>query len=259
TGADNQLFKIVQDGAFYGIVSKVSGDTAGLDVYGWSEQNGGIINQWNYWGGACLMWKLTPVRPEIADGKYTIKNLNSGLFISSDNDNVIQGNTENWTISAQNDGTYTIQAQNGKALTVENGSDSDGADISLENLSGDSSQKFNLYVNDDGTYTILSAVSDSKSCADVYGISLENGANICQWNYWGGDGQKFIIEPASLETVIGDVNADGKFSVADVVMLQKWIINAGDITDLGAGDLNKDDRVDSFDLVLMKQEIVKQK
>ena len=31
TGADNQLFKIVQDGAFYGIVSKVSGDTAGLN------------------------------------------------------------------------------------------------------------------------------------------------------------------------------------------------------------------------------------
>lgn len=34
TGADNQLFKVVHDGAFYGIVSKVSGDTSGLDVYG---------------------------------------------------------------------------------------------------------------------------------------------------------------------------------------------------------------------------------
>ncbi|MDE7139096.1 MAG: RICIN domain-containing protein, partial [Ruminococcus sp.] len=173
TGADNQLFKIVQNGAFYGIVSKVSGDTAGLDVYGWSDKNGGVINQWNYWCGACQMWKLTPVRPEVADGQYTIKNLNSGLFISSENNNVVQGNKENWTLSRQKDGTYTIQSQNDKALTVENSSDSDGADISLENLTGDNSQKFSMYVNGDGSYTLLSVVSDNKSCADVYGISLE--------------------------------------------------------------------------------------
>ncbi len=259
TGADNQLFKIVQDGAFYGIVSKISGDTAGLDVYDWSDKNGGVINQWNYWGGACQMWKLTPVRPEIADGKYTIKNLNSGLFISSENNNVIQGDKENWTLSRQKDGTYTIQSQNGKVLTVENSSGSDGADISLENPKGDNSQKFSLYVNSDGSYTLLSAVSDNKSCADVYGISLENGANICQWNYWGGDGQKFILEPALSESVIGDVNADGKFTVADVVMMQKWILGSDDMTDWKSGDLHKNGVIDVFDLVMMKQYLVKQK
>lgn len=259
TGADNQLFKIIQDGAFYGIVSKVSGDSSGLDVYGWSEENGGLIKQWNYWGGACQMWKLTPVLPEIADGKYTIKNLNSGLFISSDDNNVIQGDKENWSLTKQNDGTYTIQANNGKALTVADNSNNDGANISLENLTRDNSQKFELYANSDGTYTLLSLVSDSKSCADVYGISLEKGANICQWNYWGGDGQKFIFEPAAAETIRGDVNADGQFTVADVVMMQKWIICAGNITDWKAGDLCEDNIINAFDLVLMKKEIIKQK
>ena len=92
------------------------------------------------------MWKLTPVRPEVADGKYTIKNLNSGLFISSDNNNVIQGDIENWTLSRQKDDTYTIQAQNGKALTVENNSNSDGTNISLESLTGDDSQKLTVHI-----------------------------------------------------------------------------------------------------------------
>jgi arabinan endo-1,5-alpha-L-arabinosidase len=74
-------------------------------------------------------------------------------------------------------------------LTVENGSADDGANISLEEFTGDISQKFSLYGNSDGSYVLLSAASGSKSCADVYGISLDDGANICQWNYWGGNGQ----------------------------------------------------------------------
>lgn len=173
TGEDNQLFKVVQDGAFYGIVSKVSGDKSGLDVFEWSTENGGIIKQWNYWGGDCQLWNITSVRPEINDGTYTIKNLNSGLFMATDNNNIVQGSEENWTFSKQNDGTYTIQAENGKAITIENSSDSDGANISLDTLKGDNSQKFRLSCNADGSYTLLSAVSDYKSCADVYGISID--------------------------------------------------------------------------------------
>ena len=106
---------------------------------------------------------------------------------------------------------------------------------------------------------MLSLASDSKSCVDVYEISLENGANICQWNYWGGDGQKFILEPAVSETILGDVNADGIFSVADVVMMQKWIICSGNITDWKAGDLCEDNIINDFDLVLMKKELIKKK
>ncbi|MDE5835131.1 MAG: RICIN domain-containing protein, partial [Ruminococcus sp.] len=230
-------------------------------VYDWSEENGGVIKQWNYWGGACQSWKLTPVRPEVEDGKYTIRNLNSGLFISDDNGNVIQGDKENWSLAKQKDGTYIIQSNDGKALTIENSSGSDGANIALADITGDSSQKFDLYCNFDGSYTLLSAVSDGKSCADVFGISLESGANICQWNYWGGDGQKFILEPAVLEKVKGDVNADGKFNVADVVAMQKWLISAPDVTliDWKAGALHEDDKIDVFDLCLMKRELINQK
>jgi hypothetical protein len=54
------------------------------------------------------------------------------------------------------------------------------------------------------------------------------------------------------DIIHGDVNSDGSFSIADAVMLQKWIISAGDITDIYAADLNKDEKVNIADLCLMK-------
>ncbi|MCM1507503.1 MAG: RICIN domain-containing protein [Ruminococcus flavefaciens] len=257
TGADNQLFKIVQDGAFCGIVSKCSGGESGLDVYDWSEEDGGVIKQWNYWSGACQMWKLTPVRPEITDGSYTMRNLNSGKFLAEKNNTAVQSSEQSWTFTRQEDGTYIIQDSEENTLTVENGNGSDGADIKLEKYSGDDSQKFTVFANEDGSYALLSKVSDNNSCADVFEISLADGANICQWNYWGGDGQKFILEPAvSDEIITGDVNADGKFSVADVVMMQKFLLGAENLTDWKAGDLHEDSRIDVFDLCLMKKMLV---
>ncbi len=59
------------------------------------------------------------------------------------------------------------------------------------------------------------------------------------------------------ETVRGDVNADGKFSVADVIMLQKWLLCIEGIEDWQAGDLCEDDSLDAFDLTRMKRELLK--
>lgn len=257
TGADNQLFKIVQDGAFCGIVSKCSGGKSGLDVYDWSEEDGGVIKQWNYWSGACQMWKLTPVCPVITDGTYTLRNLNSGKFLAEKGNTAVQSGEQSWTFTRQEDGTYIIQDAEKNALTVDNGSGSDGADIKLAEYSGDDSQKFTVFANPDGSYALLSKVSDNMSCADVFEISLADGANICQWNYWGGDGQKFIIEPTASELIMGDVNADGTVSVADAVMMQKFILGSGNLTDWKAGDLNADNRIDAFDLCLMRKLIIK--
>ena len=258
-GTDNQLWKLVKNGTSYGIVSKCSGDTAGLDVYDWSKENGGNINQWNYWGGDCQLWEIKPVHPMVTDGTYTVRNLNSSLFLSQNDGNAVQGTETVWTFTRLDDGSYTVQTADSKALTVENGLADNGTNIVLKDYSGDDSQKFTLQCNQDGSYTLLSIVSDGQSCADVYEISVENGANICQWEYWGGDGQKFILEPAApKKAVIGDVNADGTFNVADVVLLQKWLIAVPDteLTDWKAADLYEDDRLDVFDLCMIKQILI---
>ncbi len=58
------------------------------------------------------------------------------------------------------------------------------------------------------------------------------------------------------EKVRGDVNADGKLSTADVIMMQKWLLGVGKITDWQAGDLCKDSRTNAFDLSMMKRELL---
>ena len=259
SGADNQLWKLIKNGTGYGIVSKCSGDTAGLDVYDWSEENGGNINQWNYWGGDCQLWEIEPAHPMVNSGNYTVKNINSGLFISENNGNAVQGSEMVWTFIRLDDGKYIVQSSDGRALTVENGSTDNGANITLEDYSGDDSQKFTLQCNKDGSYTLLSVVSDGTACADVYEVSTDDDANICQWEYWGGDGQKFILEPVPVKkAVIGDVNADGIFNMADVVVMQKWLLAVPDFTlaDWKAGDLCEDDILNAFDLCLMKRLLV---
>ena len=259
SGADNQLWKLIKNGTGYGIVSKCSGDTAGLDVYDWSEENGGNINQGNYWGGDCQLWEIEPAHPMVNSGNYTVKNINSGLFISENNGNAVQGSEMVWTFIRLDDGKYIVQSSDGRALTVENGSTDNGANITLEDYSGDDSQKFTLQCNKDGSYTLLSVVSDGTACADVYEVSTDDDANICQWEYWGGDGQKFILEPVPVKkAVIGDVNADGIFNMADVVVMQKWLLAVPDFTlaDWKAGDLCEDDILNAFDLCLMKRLLV---
>lgn len=58
----------------------------------------------------------------------------------------------------------------------------------------------------------------------------------------------------------GDVNADGTFSVADVVLLQKWILAVPDtaLDDWKAADLYEDDKLNVLDLCMMKRLLLDQ-
>lgn len=58
--------------------------------------------------------------------------------------------------------------------------------------------------------------------------------------------------------IMGDVNADGEFSVADVVLMQKWLLAFPDthLADWKAGDLCADGRLNVLDLCLMKRALV---
>lgn len=59
------------------------------------------------------------------------------------------------------------------------------------------------------------------------------------------------------DIVAGDVNGDGRLNVADVVMLQRWIIGASDdLGDWRLGDVVEDERLDTFDLCVLKRMVV---
>ena len=59
------------------------------------------------------------------------------------------------------------------------------------------------------------------------------------------------------DRIEGDVNADGEFNTADAVMMQRSILGNCRLTNSTAGDLCKDGILDVFDLIIMKQELVR--
>jgi len=262
TGADNQLWKLTKSGSYYGIVSKCSGDAAGLDVYEWSTENGGKINQWEFWGGECQLWKITPTYAMVPDHSYTIRNLNSGLFVGTDQGGLIQSSDAvSWNISREDTGYYSVRDGSGMAVTVSGAED--GADLTLSKYTGGKEQQFTIWGNADGSYTILLVLSGETAGFDVFEISTEPGAKICQWNYWGGDGQKFILAPAEAPktenplrvSLLGDADCSGEVDVLDAVMLARVAAEDTEtgITEQGKlnADCNLSGNVEPKDLTLL--------
>ena len=62
----------------------------------------------------------------------------------------------------------------------------------------------------------------------------------------------------SAEEVKGDVNCDGEFSIADAVLLRKYILKGATLTEKGAeaADFNSDGAIDIFDSILMNGAVI---
>ncbi|WP_294754355.1 dockerin type I repeat-containing protein [uncultured Ruminococcus sp.] len=80
-----------------------------------------------------------------------------------------------------------------------------------------------------------------------------------------GGTPKTVYDNNSMDVIVpirftptGDVNSDGNFSISDLVSLQKWLLGDPDITfaDWKAADFFNDDKLDIFDLILMRKELV---
>lgn len=67
-----------------------------------------------------------------------------------------------------------------------------------------------------------------------------------------------IASDAASFAIRGDVNADGELSAADLVLLQKWLLAVPDteLADWKAGDLCEDEKLDVFDLCLLRHELI---
>lgn len=64
--------------------------------------------------------------------------------------------------------------------------------------------------------------------------------------------QPYIDDPF----VLCDVNADGGFNVADLVVFQNWLLGNGSLKNWKAADIYHDDKLDIFDFLLMRRLII---
>lgn len=86
-----------------------------------------------------------------------------------------------------------------------------------------------------------------KNVAADLGAMFKTNTNA---NY--NDGYPLLVFQIS-DGLLGDANLDGSVNVADVVMLQKWLLGSGVLTCWKNVNFYDDDRIDVFDLCLMKR------
>ncbi|MDE6775716.1 MAG: dockerin type I repeat-containing protein, partial [Ruminococcus sp.] len=65
-----------------------------------------------------------------------------------------------------------------------------------------------------------------------------------------------VVYEYDAETVEGDVTGDGLFNTADLVAMQKYLLGAEKLKNPSAGNVYKDNRLDSFDLVMMRKMLI---
>lgn len=105
----------------------------------------------------------------------------------------------------------------------------------------------------------ISCYQEVINADNVNGLTIENNIIRDSENYIIGEHCKNVKVESNTFLPKGDANADGEFNVADVVTLQKWLLAVPDtkLADWKSADLCSDNRLDVFDLCLMKRELLK--
>lgn len=197
----------------------------------------------------------------ISGGYYTISPVNSEKYITvSGSGEIMQwqalsDSSQTWQIISTGNGYCKIvsSSDTSMCLTVENGDSTNGNRILFREYSGQKSQHFRLNRTGDAYY--ITSECSGNAALDVYGQTSDNGAAIDQWDYWGGDNQKFRITPAGsgYVTSFGDLNGDGITNIADRVLMQSGMVNGFDSAAALAADLNSDGETNSRDAVLLNE------
>ena len=115
-----------------------------------------------------------------------------------------------------------------------------------------------VYSEDDrnADFTMYFSYDDFQSAAEAGGTALSDIPQL-YISASSSDMTAYALYAVPVQKSIrGDVNADGALTIADAVMFQKWLLCAGDITDWQAGDLYEDEKLNVFDLCIMKRELL---
>lgn len=103
----------------------------------------------------------------------------------------------------------------------------------------------------DSKYTICNGRDNDNRSSFYNGIIYGYSGSTAQ-EYAEKYGRTF-----SALNIKGDVNDDGSFNIADIVNVQKWLLNnESELVNWKNGDLYEDDMIDTFDLVLMRKMLI---
>ena len=157
----------------------------------------------------------TPSTPDssvgsnVTDGWYYLKNINAGKYLQvanstgGNNVNVEIGTgvgsaAQKWYVTNDGNGYVTLKNGLGYMLDVQYGASDDGRNIQTYTGNGADAQKFKCNATaQSGVFGITTKVSGDAKSLDVYNWSSADGANVCQWTYYGSENQLWRFEPCS--------------------------------------------------------------
>ncbi|SEH40723.1 Carbohydrate binding module (family 6) [Ruminococcus flavefaciens] len=91
-------------------------------------------------------------------------------------------------------------------------------------------------------------------------VTLKAGNNTVKLYNASGNGPSIdrIAVAIPVEDIEGDVNLDGEFSVADLVLMQKYLLGAASFNkqQFAAADLNRDEIIDIYDLIKFRRQLI---
>lgn len=292
-GGDNQKFMLTKnlDGS-YKIRTKISGGKSVVEIADASAQSGANVQQWEINGVSCQDWILeaaeNPGCRMDTSVIYEFENTNSGMVMDIEagkmesGSNVQQWSTghfksQQWTLQTFPGGGnyYYIRSYSNPEYVLRSEDSSNGGNISIaEYSSKDSAMLFKFAKNPDGTYYIMTRASKDACLVEIESASVKNGANVQQWSPTNNSCQKWTASTMTTTTtttttastttttttskpdsVEGDINDDGQLSIADAVMLQKYLLGTAELTaEQGRrADLDDDGVLDAFDMVLLRK------
>lgn len=106
------------------------------------------------------------------------------------------------------------------------------------------------------TDTGLFTVNSSDVVYEIYSCAFHAGDTVTLST--NGQSAGCVNYTVFARKLTGDVNDDGTLNVADLVSLQKWLlaVPGTQLANWKAGDICPDDRLDAFDMVLMRRELI---
>lgn len=271
-GGTNQQFMFTANGnGSYKLRTRISGDASAVEVANGDTGSGANVQQWQINGAACQDWILE----EAADPGckmdvsliYGFENENSGQMMEIANASMQDGanvqqypsnglDCQKWVLTAYgSENLYYIRSARDDSFALRAESGENGGNLSIAPFATESdAQLFRFVKNLNGSYSILTHASAEACLVETGYASKENGANVQQWENTSNGCQRWLLHTEA-KPVRGDVNRDGSLSVADLVLVQRWLTRVPDTTlaDWKAADLTGDGILTGADLVLLRQ------
>lgn len=201
-----------------------------------------------------------------------------------------------WTLKEFGGGYYYIISRLADGNTYYLNINDSNVEILKNNKT--SSHLFKFVKNPDGSYNILTRASKDKSAVEVVNADKSSGANVQQWTVNGNSCQKWNAETFTVTTastsasttettvttevsvstetstnaststsisiehppLIGDINLSDNVSVADYVMLKKFLVKEIEFTSdeqFKCADITQDGIINIFDDIMFKRWFIK--